>query len=170
MMDFLKKLFNPIPPSAPNELAAPADGRLLPVEQVPDPVFSRKMLGDGVAIALEGSQVVAPADGVVTMLFPTGHAFGLTMKNGIEILVHIGLDTVALNGKGFVPCAGVGDRVEKGQRIIEVDREYVMKQGYNPMTIMILTQTAGYDINYVTSGEVQRGRSVVAVLNAAVGI
>ena len=162
-MDFLKKIMKTNPMSTSNVLVAAADGRLLPMEQVPDPVFSQKMLGDGVAIDLTGDLVVAPADGVVSMLFPTGHAFGITMENGIEILVHIGLDTVALNGKGFAPCTVVGTSVKKGDQIVRVDREFVMKQGYNPMTIMILTQTGSHDINYTASGEVQRGRSVVAV-------
>lgn len=162
MMELLKRMLNKIPESAANEIVAVADGRLLPMEQVPDPVFSEKMLGDGVAIELSGDAVVAPADGVVSMIFPTLHAFGLTMDNGIEILVHIGLDTVSLNGRGFKSGIKQGTPVKKGDPIIEVDREFVRAQGLNPITMMIFTQTGGRSLTLTTGGNAEKGRSVVA--------
>ena len=162
MMELLKRMLNKTPDGAANEIVAVADGRLLPMEQVPDPVFSEKMLGDGVAIDLSGNAVVAPADGVVSMIFPTLHAFGLTMDNGIEILVHIGLDTVALNGRGFKSGIKQGTPVKKGDLIIEVDREFIRSQGLNPMTMMVFTQTGGHSLTFTTEGNAERGRSVVA--------
>lgn len=162
MMELLKRMLNKTPEGAANEIVAVADGRLLPMEQVPDPVFSEKMLGDGVAIDLSGNAVVAPADGVVSMIFPTLHAFGLTMDNGIEILVHIGLDTVALNGRGFKSGIKQGTPVKKGDLIIEVDREFIRSQGLNPMTMMVFTQTGGHSLTFTTEGNAERGRSVVA--------
>lgn len=162
MMELLKRMLNKTPEGAANEIVAVADGRLLPMEQVPDPVFSEKMLGDGVAIDLSGNAVVAPADGVVSMIFPTLHAFGLTMDNGIEILVHIGLDTVALNGRGFKSGIKQGTSVKKGDLIIEVDREFIRSQGLNPMTMMVFTQTGGHLLTFTTEGNAERGRSVVA--------
>ena len=162
-MGFLGRIFNREADGAANEIVAVADGVLLPIEQVPDPVFSQKMMGDGVAIDVSGSQVVAPADGVLSMLFPTLHAFGLTMDNGIEILVHIGLDTVALNGSGFASKLKVGTPVKKGMEIVRFDRELILGQGYNPMTMMIFTNTNGHTMKFVTEGNARKGRSVVAV-------
>ncbi len=145
-----------------NEIKAVADGILVPIEKVPDETFSQKMLGDGVAIDLQTDIIVAPANGTITMIFPTLHAFGLSMENGIEILVHIGLNTVALNGKGFKQYINTGVPVKKGDRIIKVNRKFLIDGGYNPITMMIFTQTGGLQLNYTKNGKVYGGRSTVA--------
>ena len=108
------------------------------------------------------SRLYKALPGVLSMLFPTLHAFGLTMDNGIEILVHIGLDTVALNGRGFASKLKMGAPVKKGTEIVRVDREFILGQGYNPMTMMIFTNTNGHTMKFVTEGNVRKGRSVVA--------
>ena len=110
MVNFFKKLFGKsetnnveAKESAPkNSLVAVADGDLIPLSEVPDPVFAGKMAGEGAAIMIKGNTVVAPADGELSLVFKTKHAFALTLENGLELLVHIGVDTVSLNGEGFL--------------------------------------------------------------------
>ena len=91
MFNFLKK----------NNLVAPVNGKIIPIEEVPDPVFAQKMMGEGIAIIPKDSSFVAPADGTITLISETKHAFGMTLDNGMELLVHIGLETVNLKGEGF---------------------------------------------------------------------
>ena len=92
------------------ELRAPLDGIILPLEQVPDPVFSQKMVGDGLSIDPLNQLLTAPCAGTVTQLFPTGHALTLTTAEGVEVMMHIGLDTVTLKGDGFTPWSPWGRR------------------------------------------------------------
>lgn len=140
------------------------DGNEIPLEQVKDEAFSQKMMGDGVAIEPSGNSVYAPCDGVLTVLFPTGHAFGIQRKDGVEILVHIGLDTVSLNGKGFKICKRQGEKVRRGEKIIEIDLPFIREQGLDPTTILLLTETNGK--NYVKSryGNVTHNQDVLISL------
>ena len=95
-----------------NCLVAVADGDIIPLSEVPDPVFAEKMAGDGAAIMIKGDTVVAPADGELTLVFQTKHAFALKLSNGLELLVHIGVDTVSLNGEGFEQLVEQGTKVK----------------------------------------------------------
>ncbi|MFR5527163.1 MAG: PTS glucose transporter subunit IIA, partial [[Clostridium] innocuum] len=106
------------------ELLAVVDGTLIPIEDVKDPVFSQKMMGDGFAIASTGDTIYACADADITMLFPSNHAVGLTLKNGMEILIHVGIDTVNENGNGFTCLCEQGKAVEKGEPLLKMDRDY----------------------------------------------
>lgn len=99
----------------------PIKGQLLPLEEVPDPVFSQKMIGDGFAVNPEDGTIVSPLDGEVVSVFPTKHAIGLRDTTGTEILIHIGLETVGLEGKGFTSFVEDGQKVKKGQKLMEVD-------------------------------------------------
>lgn len=145
-----------------NSIAAVADGCIIPVEQLPDETFSKQMLGPSVAIELSGDRIVAPAAGVITMIFPTLHAFAITLKNNIEVLVHIGINTVELKGMGFKKCVNVGDSVNKGDTIILLDRKQIAQKGYDTSTVMIFTELAGHTISISAMGEVVKGRSTVA--------
>ena len=91
---------------------APADGRLIALEDVPDQVFASKVLGDGAAIEVTGAEICAPCDGRLVMLADTKHAFGISADNGVEVLIHIGLDTVEFNGTGFTALKAVNDKVK----------------------------------------------------------
>jgi glucose-specific phosphotransferase system IIA component len=117
--------------------ASPAQGELISIEKVNDPVFSQRMMGDGFAIIPEGEYFYAPFTGSVEMLFPTGHAIGLKSEDGIEVLIHIGLDTVKLKGEGFKTFVRQGDKVMIGDPLIKVDLELIKKKGYDTTTPII---------------------------------
>lgn len=121
------------------KLLAPVDGKVIELSEVPDQVFAQKMAGDGIAIESTGSIVVAPCDGMLTMIFKTNHAFGITMDNGLELLVHIGIDTVALEGAGFERLASEGQFVKAGEPIIKVNREEILEKGYSLITPVLIT-------------------------------
>ena len=122
------------------EIVAPISGKTIDITKVPDAVFAEKMAGDGLAIDPTGDVVVAPADGELTMLFGTKHAFGMTLSNGVEILVHIGLDTVGLNGEGFTALKNQGDMVKKGDPLIKIDIEFIKSKGLSLITPVIFTE------------------------------
>lgn len=115
------------------------EGKIVDITNVSDPAFSSKMIGDGVAVIPENNIAVAPCDGTVTQIFPTNHAFGITTKEGIEILVHIGIDTVKLKGEGFKRLIEVGSKVKKGVGIIEVDLDFIKSSGKDTITPIIIT-------------------------------
>ncbi|MEX2785619.1 glucose PTS transporter subunit IIA [Streptococcus sp. H49] len=143
---------------ADSAVLAVADAELLPLEKVDDPVFAQKLMGDGVAFKLESDFISAPANGELTTVFPTGHAFGLTRPDGVEILVHIGINTVELNGEGFDVLAKTGDKVRAGQPIVKIDREAIAKQGYDATTMLIITNSKDKTIKLLASGKVKQGQ------------
>ena len=119
------------------KLVAPITGKSLPLSETPDPVFAQKMAGDGLAMEPTGDVVVAPADGELTLVFNTKHAFAMTLENGVELLVHIGIETVSLNGEGFEQLAEQGTKVKAGDPIIKIDREFIKSKGL-PLTTPVL--------------------------------
>ena len=119
------------------KLVAPITGKSLPLSETPDPVFAQKMAGDGLAIEPTGDVIVAPADGELTLVFNTQHAFAITLENGVELLVHIGIETVSLNGEGFEQLVEQGTKVKAGDPIIKIDREFIKSKGL-PLTTPVL--------------------------------
>lgn len=132
---FAKK--NPQSPVVP--FVAPLTGSVVALEEVPDPVFSQRMAGDGLAIMPTEGLVVAPIAGKVAHLFPTNHAISLVSEQGLEILIHIGLDTVQLNGEGFQALVNIGDEVKAGDKLIRFDLERIQAAGYSPITPLLIT-------------------------------
>lgn len=120
-------------------ICSPLKGNVTALADVADEAFSSGMLGEGAAVEPEEGILYAPADGVISACFPTGHAMGLTTESGAELLIHIGMDTVQLNGKGFKPLVQVGDTVKKGQRLLEFDADFIRGQGYSLVTPIIIT-------------------------------
>lgn len=120
-------------------IQAPFSGKTVPLTQVPDPVFSEKMVGDGVAILPESDLLLAPVAGTLTHLFPTGHAAGITTDEGLEILVHIGINTIELKGDGFTVLAAAGKRVRAGEPIIRIDLKKLEKTAQSLVTPVIVT-------------------------------
>lgn len=112
------------------------EGKLVYIENVPDEVFSEKMMGDGYAINPVDSNIYAPMSGKVTSLFPTGHALGLELNNGKQIMIHLGLDTVELKGEGFQIFVKEGQNVNQGDVMIKVNWEFIKRKGYNPVSII----------------------------------
>ena len=118
-------------------LDAPISGDVIPLSEVNDQTFATGLLGQGVAIRPTGTRVIAPADAKVEAIFPTGHAVALNTVDGLDVLIHVGLDTVQLEGKHFTVHAQVGDIVHKGDVLIEFDREAIAAEGYD-VTVPIL--------------------------------
>ena len=123
------------------ELHSPIEGTAVALSDVPDPIFAAGKLGEGVAIEPTGTTVVAPAAGKVAATYPSGHAVGLKLENGIELLIHVGLDTVNLDGKGFSVKVAKGDVVAAGDALIEFDPEIIKEAGYPLITPVIVTNT-----------------------------
>jgi len=121
------------------KLVAPVNGKSVPLSEVPDPVFAQKMAGDGLAMDPADDIIVAPADGELTLVFNTKHAFAMTLDNGIELLVHIGIEKVSLNGEGFEQLAEAGTKVKAGTPIIKVDREFVKSKNLPLITPVLIT-------------------------------
>ncbi len=144
-----------------NHLYAPVEGTMIKIEEVPDQVFGTKMMGDGVAFQFEGSEVGAPADGELTMVAHTKHAFGIKTEQGVEVLVHIGLDTVGFQGEGFEVLVQEGSKVKKGQPIIKVDRTFMKEKNANLTTPMIVTNSAQFELQATGYGDVQLGQAIV---------
>jgi PTS system glucose-specific IIA component len=122
-------------------ITAPLNGKVLDITEVPDPVFSQKMMGEGVAIEPTDGQVVSPIDGEVVSVFPTKHAIGLKTKSGLELLIHIGLETVNLNGEGFESFVAAGDKVKRGDKLISFDLEFIREKAKSTITPIIITNT-----------------------------
>ena len=125
-------------------LGSPAEGECVPLSQVNDPTFSGEILGKGVAIIPSKGTICAPADGEVGTVFPTGHAVALTTPEGAEVLIHIGLDTVKLEGRHFQIRAQAGQKVKKGDVLIEADLDALKAEGYDCITPMIICNTTDF--------------------------
>lgn len=119
---------------------SPLKGKIKPLEMVNDVVFSQKMMGDGIAIMPEEGMLCAPMDGEITMVFPTGHAIGMTTYEGVELLMHIGIDTVTLNGKGFTMLAREGQKVKKEDPLISFDLGMITNAELESDVLLIVTK------------------------------
>ena len=139
-MGLFQKLFG----KATDDLYAPMAGKAVAITQVPDPTFAEGMLGNGIAIEPTEGKVYAPCDATVDMMFPTGHAVSLVADCGAEILIHVGLETVSLEGKPFTIHAANGDKVKKGQLLIEVNLKAVEAAGLKTITPMVVCNTDNY--------------------------
>lgn len=145
------------------ELKSILDGTVIPLEKVPDEVFSQKIMGDGVAIEPSGSVVYAPADGEITVVMEeTGHACGMKLKNGLEILIHVGVDTVSMGGDGFALLVKEGDTVKIGTPLIKFDKEKIKAAGHPCTTMLIVTEEgSAAEISMHTGMEAEAGKTTV---------
>lgn len=145
-------------------IASPLKGKTMKLSQLQDEAFASGALGQGLAILPEEGAVYAPADGTISAFFPTGHAIGLTTTDGVELLIHVGMDTVQLEGKGFTPLAKAGDVVKKGEKLLEFDLEMIKEAGFSLAT-PVLVANYGDDQNILSSDaeEVQPGDVLLMV-------
>lgn len=141
---------------------APIDGRVVNLEDVPDEVFAQKMAGDGLAIDPTGAVAVAPVTGKLVKLFPGGHAFGLALDNDVELIVHIGLDTIELRGEGFQNIAIEGQVVQAGTPVVRFDRAAIERKG--KVMLSPVVSSGNGTIVRRASGTVQAGRDILFVL------
>ncbi len=159
-MGFFKKLLG----GSELELGAPVDGYAVSVKEVSDPTFGDEILGKGIAVRPAGNKIVSPCDATVDLMFDTGHAVSLNADNGAEILIHVGLETVKLDGKYFTVHAKSGDHVAKGQLLIEFDRDAIAQEGYDTITPMVICNSDKYsEINVYVNKEVNAGEKVIGL-------
>ncbi|MBM7708284.1 sucrose-specific PTS transporter subunit IIBC [Enterococcus lemanii] len=153
-----------VEPSAPTTektemLFSPIKGQVVALNEVPDPVFSSEMMGKGIAIEPTEGIVYAPADGELTVVFPTNHAYGLKTTDGAEILIHVGIDTVQMEGKGFSSTKKVGDQVKKGEILGTFEIETIKAADYAPVTMMVITNSATDNLGVETVAQGQVGHT-----------
>jgi glucose-specific phosphotransferase system IIA component len=158
-------MLNPFKKNSIIDITSPLTGKAIDISQVSDQVFSQKMLGDGIAIDPTHGNVVSPCNGKVIQVFPTNHAIGIKTKEGIEILIHLGLDTVELKGKGFKRLVDKGDRVETGDKLIEMDMTYLKEKAKSLITPVVITN--GDKVKNIEKllGDVVYGQSLIMKVN-----
>lgn len=150
--------------TAAGTLKSPLDGRIIPIEEIPDEVFSQKIMGDGVGIEPTGNTVYAPADATVgVVMADSKHACGLVMDNGMEILIHVGIDTVDMNGDGFELFVKEGDRVKTGDPLISFTPEKIKAAGHPMTTAFLITDNgSASDVRFISNQDAKAGQTVIA--------
>lgn len=145
-------------------IASPLTGKVVPLSETPDAVFASGAMGQGVAIEPSVGEVVAPADGTIRLLFPTNHAIGLATDDGAELLIHVGMDTVELDGKGFTAHVVQGSKVKKGQLLLSFDMEAIQEAGYSVVTPIIVTNSADYQaVEVLAEGQIDLGQNLLDI-------
>lgn len=143
-------------------IGAPAAGKLVSIKEVSDPTFSEEVLGKGAAIVPEDGKFYAPAAGTVSTIFPTGHAAAITGSGGEEILIHIGLDTVKLDGRHFTIHAAEGQEVKKGDLLLEADLDQIKAEGYDIITPVIICNSDEFStVEMMEPGRVMQGDDIL---------
>lgn len=140
---------------------APMTGDIIPIAEVPDPTFSEKMMGDGVAIEPQDGEVRAPVDGEIVQLFPTKHAIGIRSQLGVEVLIHIGLETVGLDGQGFEAHVQQGEYVKKGDLLITIDLKYIRKHAESTISPIVITNSNEWTLTETENAQVKAGQSLL---------
>ena len=165
--DFLKKSAAPAAPAEPTfpmMLAADAKGAFVPMENIPDEVFAQGILCTCCGIDPSEGKVFAPAGGEITQAPDSGHALGIMADGGVEILIHVGVDTVEMKGDGFSPKVKVGDKVKQGDLLLEMDLGKIAAAGHPAVVITVVTNTDDFkDVEVVASGAVEPGADLIKV-------
>lgn len=144
-------------------IISPADGDVIALSDVPDEVFSQKMAGDGIALIPRSNTFIAPVAGTITKIFATNHAFSIQTKLGTEVMVHIGLDTVELQGEGFKRLAQEGESVTAGKPIVSADLEFIESKGKEIVTPVVLNHSKSLEISLVAAPVVREGDALLEV-------
>ncbi|WP_373192105.1 beta-glucoside-specific PTS transporter subunit IIABC [Enterococcus sp. RIT-PI-f] len=144
-------------------LSKPVEGQVVALSEVNDEVFSSGMIGEGFGIIPTSGELIAPEDGEITMLFETNHAIGLKTRNGAELLFHIGLDTVQLEGKHFTPYVKAGDQVKQGQPLIQFDLDAIKAAGFDPIVICVVTNQENFTVKTIESTDEQSDQGVLLI-------
>ena len=174
MANFLNRLFKKQTGTPENEVTtvtsgetkvlSPLKGNVIPLKDISDPVFSQELMGKGIAIEPTEGKVVSPINGTVVMVFETNHAIGLKSDDGVEVLIHVGMDTVELKGKGFTAHVKNGDKVSVGDLLTEFDMDLIKEAGYSLVTPIVVTNTADYQsIDPTTTESIECGDHLLAV-------
>ncbi|CAL4042041.1 PTS system glucose-specific EIIA component [Buchnera aphidicola (Phyllaphis fagi)] len=147
--------------SQETDIIAPISGKIMSITTVPDEVFSKKIVGDGIAIQPSGNKIVAPVEGTIGTIFKTMHAFSIITKNEIEIFVHFGIDTILLKGKGFKKIANENQKVNVGDTIIEYDLDFLTKKSKSVLTPIIISNVNQIKKIKKYSGQAIAGKTVI---------
>lgn len=146
------------------EIYSPINGEIIQIDTIPDKMFANKMLGDGIGFIMNEDTVYSPCEGKVMMIAGTKHAIGIEDKNGVELLIHIGLDTVNLEGEGFKPLVQVGDKVSINTPLIEVNSVLIKEKGIDLTSAMVITNTDDYNFTFEKFGQADSGEKVLTLL------
>lgn len=150
-------------PAAPAacRVVSPLQGKAIPLSEVKDEVFATGVLGNGAAVIPEKGELYAPADGTIDTVFDSSHAISMVTDSGVELLMHVGMDTVKLEGKGYTPLVKNGERVKKGQLLLKFDMEFIRSQGYDLTTPVVVTNSDAYTVKLLTEGTVVPGAALL---------
>ena len=159
MFGKLKNLFS----SSGIAVAAPVSGTVVPLSEVPDPTFAQGILGPGAAVQPSEGRIVAPANGTVDMMFDTGHAVSMTTAEGAELLIHVGIDTVQLEGKHYKACCKAGQQVKKGDVLIEFDPAAIKAEGYQIVTPILVCNPDAFTVEPAANGAVAAGDALLTL-------
>lgn len=163
-LDMFKKKEEPAAPAGPVMLAADAKGTLVPMEQIPDEVFAQGILGKCCGIDPAEGKVFAPCDGEITQAPDSLHALGIQGPGGVEVLIHVGVDTVEMKGDGFASNVKVGSKIKKGQELLTMDLAKIAAAGHPAVVITVVTNTDDYaEVETVASGSVVPGDDMIKV-------
>jgi len=145
-------------------IPSPLDGEVVPVAGLSDPVFSEGILGKGVAVIPSGNSIKAPADALVTMMFDTGHAVSLETESGVELLIHVGIDTVKLKGTHFTIHKVTDDKVKEGDILMEFDAPAISAEGYETVTPVVICNPDKFkSINFAANGPIKTGEPLITI-------
>ena len=145
-------------------IVAPVNGQVVPLEQVPDPVFAGKVLGDGCAVIPNDGKIYSPVNGEVSTLVDTKHAYGFMSEDGLEVLVHFGIDTVSLKGEGFISHVKEGDKVKAGDLVAEVDFDLIKSKEMNPITPVLIYNVSEDKEMKICEGQAEAGKTKIISL------
>lgn len=146
-----------VPSDGSEIIATPVDGRAIDITEVSDKVFADKILGDGMAVIPDNGRLYAPIDGTVENLLETKHALCMVSAGGVELLIHVGRDTVSLNGKHFTMHVEEGQKVKRGQLLLEFDREALLSEGFDLATPVVVSNSSEFVMEKSASGAVSCG-------------
>lgn len=146
-----------------NELYAPMKGEVLSVEKSADPAFASKAMGEGVAINPSEGVIYAPADGTISLIFPTKHAMGITLNSGVELLIHAGIDTVKMEGEGFETFVETGSKVKKGDKLLSFDMDLVKEKGYKTQTMFLVADAKGKEVEVSESEDADNDTKIIVL-------
>ncbi len=145
-------------------IKAPLSGELVSIENVPDEAFAQKMIGDGIAIKPDAPYLVSPVEGKVIQKFSTNHALGIKTKEGLEILLHMGIDTVDLKGQGFEPLIEEGEEVLVGQRLLKIDWNFIAEKAPSTISPIVITNMEIVEkMEYLAEGYIKTGQDLLTV-------
>ncbi|NIH16759.1 MAG: PTS glucose transporter subunit IIA [Buchnera aphidicola (Periphyllus lyropictus)] len=147
------------------KIYSPISGKIIPIEEVPDIVFSKKIVGDGIAIKPTDNKIVSPIDGTIGKIFKTLHSFSIESYSGIQIFVHFGIDTVKLNGEGFRSYAKENQKVKKGELILKVNLELLKKKAKSIITPIVISNMEEIKKIKKKKGLVKSGKNVIMYIN-----